>query len=1004
LNGGDGNDTFIFASADQIAAVDGGGHTSSDSIEFSVNVDLSDDLAFADVTRVERLVLADGPNTVTLDAAASDAGIYIVMGNASDDVIELTIGYGSDSNLIGGAGDDTFMFAAVSQIATVDGGAHSDGDVIVLTVDGVTLSDADLTDVTNVEGLVTANGANTVTLGVDAQAAGIVSVTGGDGSDSIDLNGYTVNTFLFGGAGSDDIWGGLASDEITGGTGNDDIFGDEGDDTIFGADVGDTIDGGLGSDSLVLSDDYTSASDENLQDLEIVEVADSVTVGVTIDLSVQSSDEMFSIYGGISDDKITGGLGEDHIFAGDGNDTIYGLAGEDYVDGGSDTTGDTLVLTSAADDWNAWSVSDDQIVNIEVIDLSAHSDGADLDLSNQTEGFTIDGSASDDTIVGGSGADSIYGAGGSDDLTGGAGSDDLYGGLGDDMLTGGSDNDTFYVESGSDTITDLTTGDAFVVSASDATAVGLVDGVFETFEFLVDPYIPGGDGPKTFSFDGTDIQFSDGESMDSSSNLIAAASFANWTVEDLGLSVRFTAKAAGNVDVSISDFTYTDNRAPSTIKQFSNNTQGSGTSEFVATSSTTNAGTAYLYGGDEDDTLFDLSLAGGPNGYHLFGGSDSLLGADTLIGSNFDDVINGGNDIQLNSDAADVLVGGLGADQFVFNTFNSTPVDLSFSDSTAPFDEELISYSVSGETDEGTETLTIKWSLNGTPQTDVQIQAVGINVASALSVQTAIASKLNALSSVFAEVDGTVKVHGGDDLIGDLNAITIVEIQQTGGGWTTGAFSDENGTDIAQITDLTIGGGTLTTNEIYTLTGNLAANTSIGASYTVLDGDTSQDIAEGLATAFNIGHSDDVLAAAFSDAGVWHVSFTDQNADDGGFTLADVTSGAYGGSGASSNGAADIALADVIMDFSDAEGDTISFGLGIAVSDDFQAALTPATDYADALADAGLAMNSVLKYYFTADSTDGYLFFDANQDGLVDGVVKLAGVTDLNSVHYTDII
>ena len=65
-------------------------------------------------------------------------------------------------------------------------------------------------------------------------------------------------------------------------------------------------------------------------------------------------------------------------------------------------------------------------------------------------GFTINGGAGNDTIIGsergdrlngGDGSDLIFGFGGNDRIDGGAGNDYLFGGLGNDWLRGGSGND-----------------------------------------------------------------------------------------------------------------------------------------------------------------------------------------------------------------------------------------------------------------------------------------------------------------------------------------------------------------------------------------------------------------------------------------------------------------------------------------------------------------------------------------------------------------------------------
>jgi Ca2+-binding RTX toxin-like protein len=80
------------------------------------------------------------------------------------------------------------------------------------------------------------------------------------------------------------------------------------------------------------------------------------------------------------------------------------------------------------------SSSNAQIANIENVVLT--TGGTTLDLSNQTEGFTVTGSSGADTITGGSGPDSI---------SAGAGNDTINGAQNDTLLDGGANTDTLQV-------------------------------------------------------------------------------------------------------------------------------------------------------------------------------------------------------------------------------------------------------------------------------------------------------------------------------------------------------------------------------------------------------------------------------------------------------------------------------------------------------------------------------------------------------------------------------
>ena len=82
---------------------------------------------------------------------------------------------------------------------------------------------------------------------------------------------------------------------------------------------------------------------------------------------------------------MTGGAGTDYIIGNTGADIIVGAQNDKVLDGGGGT--DTLRIGA-----NFTSSSDAQIVNIENVTLTA---AATVNLSNQTEGFTITGSSGD---------------------------------------------------------------------------------------------------------------------------------------------------------------------------------------------------------------------------------------------------------------------------------------------------------------------------------------------------------------------------------------------------------------------------------------------------------------------------------------------------------------------------------------------------------------------------------------------------------------------------------
>ncbi|WP_170303904.1 calcium-binding protein, partial [Reyranella soli] len=120
--------------------------------------------------------------------------------------------------------------------------------------------------------------------------------------------------------------------------------------------------------------------------------------------------------------NLTGTSGSDSItLSGAQLDAI--LIGSGTINLGSGSS-DTINLTSTSSDLNILgSNSNTSIQGVEAISAATAAAGVTINLSGQTEGFSITGSANTDTIVAGAGNDSIAAGGGNDILTGGSGSD-----------------------------------------------------------------------------------------------------------------------------------------------------------------------------------------------------------------------------------------------------------------------------------------------------------------------------------------------------------------------------------------------------------------------------------------------------------------------------------------------------------------------------------------------------------------------------------------------------
>ncbi|WP_338831730.1 VCBS domain-containing protein [Bradyrhizobium sp. 27S5] len=600
-----------------------------------------------------------GAATVAQYQAALESVTYF---NSSDNpsgatrTISYQVDDGSASNHASNVANTTITVTPVDDAPVVSNVTISANSIsfVASDVDNPTLSLA--TPFAAAFGNPTITGGSTTTLTPTAQTtavSGILQVT--DGVLSASVTGLFLGTsgddgFTAGGSDTA-IYGLDGNDVLRGGVGADWIFGGNGNDTIIGGSNDHLLDGGAGTDTLQEDQNFTSASDAQIVNIEKV----LLTNPVTINLSNQT--EGFTI---------TGSTGADSITAGSGNDTIVGAQNDTLLDGGAGT--DTLQVGA-----NFTSTSDSQIVNIENVTLTS---AATLNLANQSEGFTITGSTGADTIIGGSGADT------------------LTGGAGNDTLTGGAGADTFNVDAGTDTITDLGAGgtDILVVS-SGATANATAAAAWTASAATSNA------GTASITASGFNI------------NVSAATGANGWTVTNAGNATAVTLTGSAQADTIIGGSgadtltggggndtltggsgadtfnvdagtdTITDLGAGGTdILVVSSGATANATAAaaWTASAATSNAGTASITASGFN---INVSAATGANGWTLTNAGNAtgvtLIGsgqADTIIGGSGADTLTGGagNDTLTGGAGADTLDGGSGQDTFRYASANDS--------------------------------------------------------------------------------------------------------------------------------------------------------------------------------------------------------------------------------------------------------------------------------------------------------------------------------------------
>ena len=321
----------------------------------------------------------------------------------------------------------------------------------------------------------------------------IENAIGGSGDDTLD--GNDLDNVITGNAGEDIINGHFGNDTLYGGDDNDTLYGGEGNDTVDGGAGNDTVDGGNGADDLIGGDGWDKASYQ------------SATTGVTVNLqqpNLNSGDAAGDTYSGIEvlegsnfDDTITGTDQQDILLGANGNDTLSGGAGSDSLTGGAGA--DNLDGGEGFDFANYYSSASGLVIDLSVPSNSTGDAAGDV-LTNIE---VIYATKFADVIVGDAQANTLLGFDGDDVLTGGAGNDTLIGGLGADEMNGGSGRDTVnYYGSGTGLIIDL-------VGPSNGTGEANGD-VFDSIEVVYatrfdDTVIADDEDNWLFGFEGNDV-------------------------------------------------------------------------------------------------------------------------------------------------------------------------------------------------------------------------------------------------------------------------------------------------------------------------------------------------------------------------------------------------------------------------------------------------------------------------------------------------------------------
>lgn len=484
LIGGATTDIFNYAIAnfDAHDSIDGGG--GNDTLSFTTAGTLTDAM-LSSISNIEKIQLANGTNTVTVDVSNLEGGIATLYAGTS--------------------GTNTYNYS-LSNLTSADkivGGGASTTDIIQFLDAGTVADDTRFSGLSAIDQVKLANGTNTFNIGTNEAQLSNVSIIGNSGIDtfvytSAALTDGIANAKLVGSGGNDIL-------QITGGNtgvGNANLAGFSGINTINLSSYTGSI--SLGSNATTMGLTTIDASG-NTGTLSIDASAMSSSVTINATNANGSTYKGSSVAGDIL--NINNALTSQDASSITGIETINVNANTTFT---GDLTGVTNLTIASGKTLNvdASAVSSDTttIANAGTLAIN-NTNGATLSGLTMTGAgaLQINGTSSSDTITlnatmtsytgiitidGGAGDDILVGSTKNDTILGGTGNDTLTGGAGTDRLDGGEDSDVYRFASASDIAADIITDTGtvgsdliFMDAAGDFSLAGLSVSGIEGLKF-----------------------------------------------------------------------------------------------------------------------------------------------------------------------------------------------------------------------------------------------------------------------------------------------------------------------------------------------------------------------------------------------------------------------------------------------------------------------------------------------------------------------------------------
>jgi hypothetical protein len=398
--------------------------------------------------------------TITLSSAGSNASGY--NGTLANQTITITgnvlhtYTLTSGADTIAGAGTD-LIIAQAGQLSAGDNINGGSGTNTLELLGGGVFDMRAPTTLANVQIVQAQEAVGTAaqTLYLNAGFAGTVNAASGTAGAGITIYGNNDSATINLGNGNDVVYLGAAAETVNGGGGND-LF------NVTASTIGATINGGAGTNQLLVSGGGTVSMGGNISNIATVSINDAGGVSTVFTASTIAN---LAILGGAGNDTITLGAASQSVDTGTGTSVVKVTAANAGAQVTTEGSATLQITTGGAAVLNQY----DAFVGVQM--LSA----GNLTLSKMSF-VSATGSSGNDTITALATQQTLTGGGGTDTLIG-------FSGFGDTFLdtAAGLNGDTIQNFGGNDLIdiSNLTRASATLAYSGSATAgtLSLSDGV-----------------------------------------------------------------------------------------------------------------------------------------------------------------------------------------------------------------------------------------------------------------------------------------------------------------------------------------------------------------------------------------------------------------------------------------------------------------------------------------------------------------------------------------------